>query len=632
MIVNVGLFLEEDGSFYVDDEANIVECIERNSKYSAEQLAYRYIDYSKDREGVNHDLNWQQMGVRVRAIAARLQQVAKKGDRVAILAPNGLEYIESFYASIYAGCIAVPLFDPNEPGHTDRLQAVLKDCKPAVVLTSTEAGVGVRNFMRSLTAEDRVRLIAVDAIPDSMQDTWERPEIDITDVAYLQYTSGSTRVPAGVEITHKGVITNVLQMFFAIGLEDDSRGVTWLPLYHDMGLLTVMIPAIFGKYITIMSPKAFVQRPYRWIKELGAQTGSGGTFSASPNFAYEHAAAKGLPKEGEELDLSNVIGLINGAEPVSTVSMQKFNKAFAPYGLPETAIKPAYGMAEATLFISATRAQDKAQIYYVDRETLAAGKVQEVAADAKGAVPLVSCGYVAFGEWAIIVDPETNKEVADGEVGEIWLHGNNLGIGYWQREEETEATFHNKVTAYQSSNSHAGIVANKENAYWMKTGDYGVYYKDQLFITGRVKDLIIVDGRNHYPQDVEQTAEQADKAIRPGFVAAFAVPVNQLPEEVFANSYSGLTYDPENNAEQLVIVAERAPGSLKRSVDEVAAAVRQAVGTNHGLQLRDLLLVRAGAIPRTSSGKIARRAAKAAYISGKLKKGEKQGAFPDAEA
>ncbi|ONM46017.1 long-chain-fatty-acid--AMP ligase FadD32 [Nocardia donostiensis] len=626
-------YLDESGNITIPDDRTLVDHVEKHTRNDANTLAYRYIDYSRERDGEVHELTWREFGIRLRAVAARLQQVTSQGDRVAVLAPQGLDYVISFFAAIYAGNISVPLFDPDEPGHTDRLHAVLGDCKPSAILTASSSAAGVRQFFRSLPAAQRPRIIAVDAIPDSVGESWVRPDIAVDDIAYLQYTSGSTRTPAGVEITHRGVGTNLLQMVDAINLDENSRGVTWLPLFHDMGLLTVILPAVGGKFITIMSPSAFVRRPYRWIKELAAASDGAGTFAAAPNFAFEHAAVRGLPKNGEALDLSNVIGLINGSEPVTTSSMKKFNEAFAPYGLPKTAIKPCYGMAEATLFVSATKAEDEAKVTYVDRAELNAGRMVKVEPDAENAIAQVSCGYVARSQWAAIVDPESidagAREVPDGHVGEIWLHGNNMGIGYWNRLDETNATFRNKIVNRLPEGSHTEGTALDAN--WMRTGDYGVYFDGELYITGRVKDLVIVDGRNHYPQDLEYSAQEASSALRPGFVAAFSVPANQLPAEVFAQgSHSGLNFDADDASEQLVIVGERGPGAGKADPLPIADAVRAAISQRHGVTARDVLLVPAGSIPRTSSGKIARRACRAAYLEGTLRGGYTQQAFPDA--
>ncbi|MFG3523990.1 long-chain-fatty-acid--AMP ligase FadD32 [Nocardia nova] len=628
-------YLDETGNIAIPEGRTLVDYVEKHTRNDANDLAYRYIDYSRERDGEYQDLTWKEFGVRLRAVAARLQQVTKPGDRVAILAPQGLDYVISFFAAIYAGTIAVPLFDPDEPGHTDRLHAVLGDCKPSAILTASSSAAGVRQFFRPLPAAQRPRIIAVDAVPDTLGESWVRPNLAVDDIAYLQYTSGSTRTPAGVEITHRAVGTNLLQMVHAINLDWNSRGVTWLPLYHDMGLLCVILPAIGGKYITIMSPSAFVRRPGRWISELAAVSDGAGTFAAAPNFAFEHAAARGLPKNGETLDLSNVIGLINGSEPVTTSSMKKFNEAFAPYGLPKTAIKPCYGMAEATLFVSATRAEDEAKVIYVDRNELNAGRVVKVDQGAPNAIAQVSCGYIALSQWAAIVDPESidspegAQELPEGRVGEIWLHGNNIGIGYWGREEETRKTFKNLLTNRQAEGSHAA--GAPDDAIWLRTGDYGVYVDGELYITGRVKDLVIVDGRNHYPQDLEFSAQEASKMLRPGFIAAFSVPANQLPAEVFAaDSHAGLKYDADDASEQLVIVAERGPGAHKADPQPIADAVRGALSQRHGVTVRDVLLVPAGSIPRTSSGKLARRACRAAYLEGTLRGGYQQQAFPDA--
>ncbi|MFD3747110.1 long-chain-fatty-acid--AMP ligase FadD32 [Nocardia sp. NPDC058633] len=626
-------YLDATGNIIIPEGRTLVDHVEKHTRNDANTLAYRYIDYSRERDGEVHELTWQEFGVRLRAVAARLQQVTNPGDRVAILAPQGLDYVISFFAAIYAGTISVPLFDPDEPGHTDRLHAVLGDCEPSAILTATSSAAGVRQFFRSLPAAQRPRIIAVDAIPDTLGDSWVRPDTAIDDIAYLQYTSGSTRVPAGVEITHRAVGTNLLQMINSLNMNENSRGVTWLPLFHDMGLLTVILPAVGGKFITIMSPSAFVRRPSRWINELAAVSDGAGTFAAAPNFAFEHAAARGVPKPGESLDLSNVIGLINGSEPVTVSSMKKFNEAFAPYGLPKTAIKPCYGMAEATLFVSATRAEDEAKYVYVDRHELNAGRMVRVDQSHESAIAQVSCGYVGLSQWAVIVDPESadtaqGRELPDGQVGEIWLHGNNMGIGYWGRPAESTKAFRNKVTE-PVEGGHAD--GTDPDADWMRTGDFGVYFEGELYITGRVKDLVIVDGRNHYPQDLEFSAQEASKSLRPGFVAAFAVPANQLPAEVFAaDSHSGLKFDVDDASEQLVVVAERGPGAGKADPGPIADAVRAAVSTRHGVTARDILLVPAGSIPRTSSGKIARRACKAAYLEGTLRGGYTQQAFPDA--
>ena len=637
------------GAIVIPDRTTLVDFVEANVSAARQDpahdgLVYRYIDYSTSRDGEVHELSWTRFGERLYAIAARLQQVAKPGDRVAILAPQGLDYIVSFFAAIQAGLIAVPLFDPDEPGHHDRLHAVLGDCAPAVILTSTESAAGVRKLFRELPARERPRTVAVDAIPDELGSGWSRPDLGADDIAYLQYTSGSTRVPAGVEITHRNVVTNVMQLFDSLGLTRASRGVTWLPLFHDMGLLTVILPAMGGAAITVMSPRAFVQRPGRWVSQLGAASGGDGVFAAAPNFAFEHAARRGLPREGETLDLSGVTSIINGSEPVTPASMRAFNEAFAPYGLAPTVIKPSYGMAEATLFVSSPRRDDEAIVIHVDRTDLNQGVMTVLdPAQVEGnedAIPQVACGYVAPSQWATIVDANidestgehdgTGRELPEGRVGEIWLHGTNIGRAYWGRPEESDATFGNRLVERLEEGSKTvrefGTVP--EDARWLRTGDYGAYVDGQLYITGRVKDLVIVAGRNHYPQDLENTAQAASDALRPGFVAAFSVPANQLP----IDARNGADIAADDSSETLVVVAERAPGAGKADPGPVADAVRSAISARHGVTAQDVLLVPAGSIPRTSSGKIARRACKAAYVDGTLRGGYQQTAFPDLPA
>ena len=581
-------------------------------------LAYRFRDFSTERDGAYKDLTWSQFSARNRAVGARLQQVCPPGERVAILAPQSLDYMVAFYGAIYAGAIAVPLFDPAEPGHVGRLHSVLGDCAPTVILTTTRSAEGVRKFFHHRPAPKRPRIIAVDAIPDEVAETWRPITADPDTIAYLQYTSGSTRAPAGVQITHLCVATNLVQLITALQVEEGQRGVTWLPLFHDMGLITAMVPSVIGRSITIMSPAAFVRRPVRWLRELAVLGDDRGpSFSAAPNFAFEHAALRGLPKAGEpELDLSNVYALLNGSEPISTASMRKFNEAFAPYGLPITAIKPSYGMAEATLFVSTTDMKQAATTIHVDRDELNRGRFVKVADDSPTAVAQVACGVTSIDQWAVIVDSDTAAEQPDGQVGEIWLHGSNIGSGYWGRDQATKETFRNILKSCAES-SHAEGVA--DDAHWMRTGDYGTYFEGNLYVTGRIKDMVIVDGRNHYPQDLEYTAHEASPALRAGYVAAFSVPANQLPCQVFEDPRSQLKREADDCSEQLVIVGERAPGAHKSATQSIADNIRAAVAVRHGVTVRDVLLVATGSIPRTSSGKVGHAACRAAYIDGTLR-------------
>ena len=584
-------YLDREGNIAIPAGTTLTSFLGRNAVEFGDTPAYRYLDFDHDRVV---ELTWSQLRARLDAVGNRLRQVTQPGDRVAILTPQGVEYVVGFFAAIEAGTIAVPLFAPELPGHAERLHAVLADAQPSVVLTTSSAAEAVRDFLRVLPRDRRPRMIAVDAVPDSGGIGFERAPLQTDDIAYLQYTSGSTRTPAGVEITHRSACTNVVQMVLSVGLDRDINSVSWLPLFHDMGLLMIMFPALAGGYLTLMSPVAFVRRPYRWIKELGATDRP--MFAAAPNFAFALAAQRGLPPAGESLDLSNVAGLINGSEPVSVAAVEAFNAAFAPYGLQPTVIKPSYGMAEATLFVSTTPPEAQLKAVHVDRKQLTAGRAVPVDPDHPDATVQVSCGVVARSQWAVVVDPATESELPDGCVGEIWLHGDNIGHGYWQRPEETELTFRNKLQSRLARGSHAERSA--DSAQWLRTGDMGVYIDGELYITGRIKDLIIVDGRNHYPQDIETTAADASPSVRTGFVAAFSVPGEER--------------------EEVVIVAERAPGAGRAEAAPIQEAIRAAVSRKHAVPVREVKLVAAGVIPRTTSGKLARRACRAEYLDGTL--------------
>ena len=502
-----------NGKIKFPENTNLVKHVEKWAKVRGGKLAYRFIDYSTERDGVYRDIVWSEFSARNRAVGARLQQVTQPGDRIAILCPQNLNYLVAFFGALYSGRIAVPLFDPAEPGHIGRLHAVLDDCTPSTILTTTDSAEGVRKFIRARAAKERPRVIAVDAVPTEVAATWQEPDADVSTIAYLQYTSGSTRTPTGVQISHLNLPTNVLQTLVALEGAEGDRGLSWLPLFHDMGLITALCAPVLGQSFTFMTPAAFVRRPGRWIRELARKPGeTGGVFSAAPNFAFEHAAVRGLPRDDEPpLDLSNVKGILNGSEPVSPASMRKFYEAFAPYGLSKTAIKPSYGLAEATLFVSTTPADTPPTVIYVDRDELNNQRFVEVAPDSPSAVAQVSAGKIGVDEWAVIVDPDTASEVPDGHVGEIWLHGNNLGLGYWGKEEESAYTFRN-ILKSRVSQSHAEGAA--DDGLWVRTGDYGTYFNDDLYIAGRIKDLVIIDGRNHYPQDLEYSAQEASKALR----------------------------------------------------------------------------------------------------------------------
>ena len=591
--------LDADGGVALPPGVTLISLIDRNIANVGDAVAYRYLDYSGPEAGKAEEVTWTRLGVRLEAIGARIQQVASRGERVAVLAPQGIDYVAGFYAAVKAGTIAVPLFAPELPGHAERLDTALRDSTPTVLLTTTAAHDAVEQFLAGHPHLRRPQVIAIDQIPDSAGESFVPTELGMDDVSHLQYTSGSTRPPVGVEITHRAVGINLVQMILSIDLLDrNTHGVSWLPLYHDMGLSMIGFPAVYGGHSTLMSPAAFVRRPLRWIQALSDGSRQGNVVTAAPNFAYEWAAQRGLPARGEDIDLRNVVMII-GSEPVSIDAIRTFNKAFAPYGLPRTAFKPSYGIAEGTLLVATIAPTAEATALYFDREQLGAGRAVPVPADAPHAVAHVSCGQVARSEWAVMVEPGRGAELPDGEVGEIWLQGNNIGRGYWGLPEATRLAFGARLRSPLPGGSHAGG-ADLERS-WLRTGDLGVYLDGELYVTGRMADLVTINGRNHYPQDIEATVAEASPMVRRGYVTAFSVPAAQEPD-----------------ADRLVVVAERAAGTSRQDPRPAIEAIQEAVSRRHDLTVSDVRLLPAGAIPRTTSGKLARTACRAAYLGGGL--------------
>jgi fatty-acyl-CoA synthase len=582
--------LDADGGIVLPPGVNLISLIDRNIANVGDEVAYRYLDYTRSADEQAVELTWTQLGRRMRAIGARVQRAASAGDRVAILAPQGLDYIAGFFAAIKAGTIAVPLFAPELQGHAERLETALRDARPSSIITTAAAADAVRASLTKLEFARSPHVITIDEIPDSDEDAFVPVDIDVDDVSHLQYTSGSTRPPVGVEITHRAVGTNLIQMILSIDLLDrNTHGVSWLPLYHDMGLSMIGFPAVYGGHSTLLSPTAFIRRPQRWIHALAAGSRRGRVVTAAPNFAYEYTAQRGLPAAGEDVDLSNVVMII-GSEPVSVDAINTFNAAFAPYGLSPTAIKPSYGIAEATLFVSTIAPTARPTVVYLDREQLADGRAVPVEADAAGALAQVSCGQIARSQWAVIVDPDSDTEVVDGRVGEIWLHGNNVARRYWGRPDESRLTFGATLQSSPAAGSHAD--GAPVGATWLRTGDLGVYLDGELYVTGRLADLVVIDGRQHYPQDVEATTSAASPMVRQGYAAAFSTD------------------------EGVVIVAERASGTRRADPAAAIEAIRAAISDRHGFAVADVRFVPAGALPRTTSGKLARLACRSDYLRG----------------
>lgn len=566
----------------------------------------RFWDFSESRDGVAIDFTRTEINTRIKVVAARLQQVAGMGDRVVILANNSPEYVFSFLGAMYAGMVPIPLYDPSEPGHADHLNAVIGDSEPKVVLTNKRSAGSVRKFFSSMPGAERPRVIAVDSLSDSVAEGWVNPlltpaakmmmasqrKIPVDLTAFLQYTSGSTRTPAGVVLTNRSIIVNVLQIFTAADLKTPLRLVSWLPLHHDMGIILAAFVTLLGLDFELMAPRDFIQQPKRWVDQLNRREGDTNVYTVIPNFALELAARYGKPEEGEELDLSAIDGIIVGSEPVTESAVNSFKSVFDNYKLNETAIRPSYGLAEASLLVSMPQTMNRPLIGYFDREGLADGQANLVEKGTENAVSLASVGQVVRPQHMVIVDPETKAELPDGQIGEIWTYGQNTAAGYLDRPADTKETFRNTLGERLAENSRAE--GAPEDDRWMATGDLGAIVNDELYITGRLKDLIIIAGRNHYPQDIEFTVEAASEHVRPASVAAFAI--------------------EGDDVEKLIILAERDNNADEANDSQAVDAIRAAVTDSHGVTPTDIRIVAPDEIARSSSGKIARRVNKKRYL------------------
>lgn len=565
--------------------ASIPAMLRERATAQADKVAYTFMDGVVFETGHPETLTWSQLYRRVLSLAEELRRSAAKGDRVAILAPQGLDYIVAFYASLQAGMIAVPLSVPMFGVHDQRVQSALEDSAPAVVLTTSAAVADVIKYANPHGGRPAPTVIEVDVI-----DVDATRELDETDdsrpgPAYLQYTSGSTRTPAGVIVSHQNVTRNIEQIvadyFVEYGgtVPHETSVVSWLPFFHDLGLIMgVCSPLVTGCDAVLTSPLAFLAKPASWM-QLMAQNPV--CFSGAPNFAFELAARRTTDADMDGLDLSRVHGILSGAERVHYGTVKRFIDRFAEFGLTEKVIRPSYGLAEATLYVASPPISDHVRTARFDLPQLAAGTAARCDAAQENGTELVSYGPPTAYP-VRIVDPETNLEVPAGTIGEIWTQGDNVALGYWRKPELTTQVFRGRI-----SNPAEGTPPGP----WLRTGDLGSMSDGELFIMGRLKDLLIVDGRNHYPEDIEATIRE----ITGGRVAAIAV--------------------EDETSENLVAIVE-----VKSSpeLDSVKHEVASAVWKSHNLRMGDLVLVSPGSIPITTSGKIRRSSCAEIYREGEF--------------
>jgi long chain fatty acid CoA FadD26 len=576
-------------------QSSLPALLKERASRQPDATAYTFIDYEVDPAGVAESITWSQANRRALGVAEELSLCGSVGDRAAIMAPQGLDYIVAFLGALQAGFIAVPLPAPQFRVHDERVSSALRDCSPSVILTTSCVVEEVTKYLPDENGRPRTAVIEVDSLDRDCPRKLDTVCYSHPTRAYLQYTSGSTRQPAGVIVSHRNVIAN-LEQAAAVYFEEYGnvppsglRLVSWLPFHHDMGLFFMIFSPMFsGTPIVFMTPIAFLQRPARWIQLLAK---SGLSFSCAPNFAFDLAVRRTSDDDMAGLDLGDVLAISNGAERVWPATIKRFNQRFARFNLKDTAIRPSYGLAEATLWVATPRMGHRVKTVRFDLEHLSVGDATRRAKGDEGGTDLVSYGAPRMST-VRIVDPETKRENPPGTIGEIWVQGDNVARGYWQKPVETDGTFDARIVA-----PSAGTPATS----WLRTGDLGVIFEGELFILGRLKDVLIVDGRNHYPDDIEATIHE----ITGGRVAAISV--------------SG------DSTERLVVIVEldernRSDADYPLKLRAVKREIISAISTSHGLRLADLVLVAPGSIPLTTSGKVRRSTCAECYTNDAFKR------------
>jgi acyl-CoA synthetase (AMP-forming)/AMP-acid ligase II len=547
-----------------------------------------------------------------RSIAALLQNNRADGDRALLLYPAGLEFVAAFFGCLYAGVIAVPLPLPNlaQPQRTlPRLLAVITDAQPSLVLTTSAIFANAEGLFAQAPELRKLRWVATDEVPASLAQAWRDPAVTSNTVALLQYTSGSTAEPKGVEISHGNLMHNSSYISRLFALDTTGGTVCWLPAFHDMGLTNGVIqPVYHGRPCYLMPAVAFLMQPIRWLQAISRYKA---TISGGPNFAYELCTRRITQEQRQTLDLASWEVAYNGAEPVRADTMQRFAATFAACGFRPGALHPCYGLAEATLLVSAGSLREEMfrtiQVTAFEQNHVVQAHAQnEVAACGQHQTVrrLVSSGHALRDTRIVIADPESMTACAPDEVGEIWVSGPSVTHGYWNRPEETERT----CRAYLKDTAEGPF---------LRTGDLGFLQDGELFVTGRLKDLIIVSGRKLYPQDIELTVEQSHPALRSGCCAAFAVDGADGEQLVVAAEieprYQPTTRNPPDGA------ARALPnGRLPLDIEAVVRAIRRTVAEAHDARVNTVVLLRAGRIPMTTSGKVQRHACKAGFLNGTL--------------
>lgn len=564
------------GSFF--GPSTLVELLEHRAAHQGEDIGFRFLV-----DGEKESIEWTYADVdrKARAIAASLQAMELEGERALLLYPSGLDFVAAFFGCLYAGVTAVPAYPPRRNRNMARIQAIANDAQAAIALTTHDVLERVQIMISDTPVLQQMRWRATDQWDVELADTWHRPDVHGDTLAFLQYTSGSTGVPKGVMLTHSNLMHNSAMIAYAFEHSRSGSGVFWLPLYHDMGLIGgILQPLYMGRPNMLFSPTHFLQRPLRWL-QIMTQTGS--TISGGPNFAYDLCVEKVTAEQKKQLDLSRWSLAFNGAEPVRAETMKRFSEAFAECGFRKEAFYPCYGLAEATLIVAGGYKQSEPVIRNFEIAALEEHRAVPTETADENSRALVGSGGNLLDQNIVIADPETQDFLGENRVGEIWVSGPSVAQGYWKREEISKETFQARLSDGRGP--------------FLRTGDLGFLSDGELFVTGRLKDLIILRGVNHYPQDIEQTVDAAHQHLKPGAGAAFAV--------------------GEEGAERLVVVQET---NRRRDMDVAAIfdAIRKEVANKHELAVSSIVLLKTGSIPKTSSGKIQRHACEAGYEAGTL--------------
>ena len=563
------------------EPATLVDLLHWRASHGPERRAYTFLG---DGEAEERSVTYGELDRQAQVVAARLEILGvASGERALLFYPPGLNYVAAFLGCLYAGVVAVPAYPPRPNRSVSRLRAIAANSKATVALTTTRILSRLERRSAYAPELESLRWLATDDGKDPA-DEWHRPAVGADTLAFLQYTSGSTAAPKGVMLTHGNLLHNLAMIYHALGHTSHSQMVIWLPPYHDMGLIGgVLQPLYAGLPVALMSPTSFLQHPLRWLRaisRLGAHTSGG------PNFAYDLCVRRTTPEERATLDLSSWEVAFTGAEPIRQETLERFVAAFAPCGFRREAFYPAYGLAEATLFVSGGSKTTPPVVLPVKGAELKRDRVVAVSAGEEVARMLVGCGRTLANQKVVVVDPDSLSRCPPGRVGEIWVSGPSVARGYWGQAEETERSFR----AY---------LAETGEGPFLRTGDLGFVHNGELFVTGRLKDLIVIRGDNHYPQDIELTVEQSHAALRPGGCAAFSV--------------------WSDEGERLVVVQELERRYVTSAdLGEVVDSIRGAVAEHEGLELHAVVLVKIGSIPKTSSGKIQRGETRAAYVEGTL--------------